>query len=204
MTRSLYGTLGLLAALLLSCSTFAETLPPANQPSPKVGRVVEYDAQVATVGCKRWEVTDTDKDGSIVSQCGDNISYVSAENGNVTKIVSKNGNVMLEFKPRLFSLSFPLEVGKTWQGRYSGYSAYNDAHWDADTTCEVKPPEKVEVPAGKFDAYRIDCVDNWQSMGLNGQTHISSWYAPKVGVTVKVVSTENPEWDYQVTSISEK
>jgi hypothetical protein len=84
MRRSLCGALGLLAAIL-SCPAFAETLPPANKPSPKVGRVIEYDAQVATVGCKRWEVTATDKDGSTTSQCGDNISYISATNGNLTK-----------------------------------------------------------------------------------------------------------------------
>ena len=203
MTQSLCGAMGLLAALL-SCSAFAETLPPANKPTPKVGRVVEYDAQVATVGCKRWEVTDADKDGSIVAQCDDNIAYSSAENGNLTKIVSKGGSVLLEFKPRLFVLSFPLEVGKKWHGKYSGYSAYNDGHWDADASCEVKPPEMVEVPAGQFDAYRIDCVDHWESVGLSGQSHYSSWYAPKVGMIVKLVAVESPEWDYQVTSISEK
>jgi hypothetical protein len=156
------------------------------------------------VGCKRWEVTATDKDGSTTSQCGDNISYISATNGNLTKIVSTSGNTLMEFKPQTFSLSFPLEVGKKWNGKYTAYTAYNDASWNGDTSCEVKSSEIVTVPAGQFDAYRIDCVDNWESGGLSGQAHHSSWYAPKVGATVKFVSAESPEWDFQVTSITEK
>jgi hypothetical protein len=84
MRRLLCGALGLLAAIL-SYPAFAETLPPADKPSPKAG-VIEYDSQVMTQGCKRWEVTATDKDGSIISQCGDNIAYISATNGNLTKV----------------------------------------------------------------------------------------------------------------------
>jgi hypothetical protein len=169
-----------------------------------VGLVIEYDEQVASRGCKRWEVTATDKDGSYISECGDNIAYHSAENGTLTKIVSKSGDTVVEFKPQAFGLSFPLEVGKKWDGKYTGYTAYNGVSWDSDTRCEVKPPEIVTVPAGQFDAYRIDCVHNWTSGGLDGQAHISAWYAPKVGAVVKSVNAESPEWNSQVTSITEK
>jgi hypothetical protein len=203
MTRSLCGALGLLAAIL-SCPVFAETLSPVNKPSPKVGVVIDYDARLATVACKRWEVTAADKDGSTILECGDNIAYVSAANGNMTKIVSKSGETLVEFKPQSFGLSFPLEVGKKWDGKYTGYLASSDTSWDGDASCEVKPPEIVTVPAGQFDAYRIDCVHNWTSGGLDGQAHISAWYAPKVGAVVKSVNAESPEWNSQVTSITEK
>ena len=203
MTRSLCGTLGLLTAIL-SCPAFAETLPPANKPSPKVGRVIEFDAQVMSSGCKRWEVTATDNDGSYIAQCGDNIAYFSNASGNLTKIVSKSGDTLVEFKPQSFALSFPLEVGKKWDGKYTGYTAYNGVSWNSDTSCEVKPPEIVTVPAGQFDAYRVDCVHNWTSGPFDGQAHTSAWFAPKVGATVKFVHAESPELDYQVTSITEK
>jgi hypothetical protein len=203
MRRSLCGALGLLAAIL-SCPAFAETLPPADKPSSKVGDVIEYDARLATVACKRWEVTATNKDGSTVLQCGDNIAYISAANGNLTKIVSKSGNTLVEFDPQPFGVSFPLEVGKKWQGKYTGSSASTGSSWSGDNSCEVKPPEMVKVAAGQFDAYRIDCVDNWRSGVFSGQAHTSAWYAPKVGTTVKFVNAEFPVWDYQVTNITEK
>jgi hypothetical protein len=150
------------------------------------------------------KVTTADSDGSYIAQCGDNITYHSDADGNLTKIVSKRGDTVVEFKPQSFGLSFPLEVGKKWDGKYTGYMAYNDLSWNSDTRCEVKPPEIVTVAAGQFDAYRIDCVHNWTSGPFDGHAHTSAWYAPGVGATVKFVHAESPEWDYQVTSITEK
>jgi hypothetical protein len=134
-----------------------------------VGDVIEYDARLATVACKRLEVTATEKDGSTILQCDDNIAYMSAANGNLTKIVSKSGNTLVEFDPQAFSVSFPLEVGKKWEGKYTGSSAATSSSWSGDNSCEVKPPETVKVPAGQFDAYRIDCVDSWSSGAIVGK-----------------------------------
>jgi len=169
-----------------------------------VGNVVEYDARLATVPCKRWEVTAADQDGSTTLECDGNIAYISVADGNLTKIVSKRGDTLVEFKPQSFGLSFPLETGKKWKGKYTGYAASTGASWDADSSCEVMAPEIVTVPAGQFDAYRIDCLINWTSAPFDGHSHSSTWYAPKVGTIVKSVSAENPEWDFEVTSLTAK
>ena len=110
----------------------------------------------------------------------------------------------MEFKPESFSLSFPLEVGKKWGGKYTGSSAASGTSWDGDARCKVKPAEIVTVPAGQFDAYRIDCVHHWTSGPFDGLAHISAWYAPKVATVVKFVDSESPEWNFQVTNIVEK
>lgn len=203
MRLALCGAFGFFATTL-SLLAFADTLPPAAMPSAKVGDVVEYDARLATVPCKRWEVTDTDKDGSTVLQCDDKLAYISAANGNLTKIVTKGGETLVEFKPYAASISFPLEAGKKWEGKYAGYTAYNGSSWNGDNSCEVKPPEAVKVPAGEFQAYRIDCVDSWTSGPYSGQAHTSAWYSPKAGTTVKFAHAESPEWNYEVTKITEK
>jgi curved DNA-binding protein CbpA len=82
---------------------FAETLPPANKPAPKVGTVIEYDRQLPTVACQRRKVTATDKNGSIILRCGDKIAY--AADGNSKKNVSKSGDTPNpDPKPDSFSL----------------------------------------------------------------------------------------------------
>lgn len=203
MKRSSCCVTGLFAAIV-SWPAVGDPLPPANSVAPKVGDVIEYDERFLTVACKRWEVTAVDKDGSSTAECDGNIAYVGGGDAGLQKIVSKSGATLVEFKPRSFGLSFPLEVGKTWQGKYTGFSAAVGISWDGDASCEVKPVESVTVPAGQFDAYRIDCVTAWTAMGLDGRAHTSTWYAPKVGAVVKTVDAESPQWDSQVTSITLK
>jgi hypothetical protein len=60
------------------------------------------------------------------------------------------------------------------------------------------------VPAGDFEAYRIDCVDSWKLGGATGQAHSSAWYAPKAATVIKYIQTEDPKWNYEVTSITRK
>jgi hypothetical protein len=203
MRVAFFGALRLLAAVS-SPPAFADTLPPATMPTPKVGDAVAYDARFATVPCKRWEVKDTNKEGSIILQCEDKLAYLSAATGNLTKIVSGDGETLVEFKPYSFSISFPLEVGKTWEGKYTGYTADNGYRWSGDNSCAVKGVEVVKVPAGQFEAYRIDCVDNWLLSPYSGQAHTSAWYAPKAGTIVKYRHAEMASWNYEVTSITMK
>jgi hypothetical protein len=203
MRSALCGALSIIASAA-AYPTLADTLPPANKPSPKVGDVVEYDARLATVPCKRWEVKDTNKGGSVLLQCEDKVAYISTDTGLLTKITSGDGKTLVEFKPFAPGMSFPLELGKKWEDKYTGFTAGNGYNWVGDAHCEVRPPENVSVPAGQFEAYRVDCIDNWRLGGLTGQSHTSAWYAPKAGVTVKFSNAESPEWNYEVTGITSK
>ena len=60
-------------------------------------------------------------------------------------------------------LSFPLNVGKTWKLEYTEDHPSNKLHksekWTEQFT--VVGPETVEVPAGKFDAIKIECEGHW-------------------------------------------
>ena len=102
------------------------------------------------------------------------------------------------------SVSFPLQVGKKWEGKYSGYTADNGLRWSGDQSCEVKDVEPVKVPAGEFETYRIDCLDNVQVINKIYPIHTTAWYAPKLGASVKFVNKENPPYDYVVTGFGTK
>lgn len=55
------------------------------------------------------------------------------------------------------------------------------SYFDAD--CEGKGMEKVKVPAGEFDAFRIDCKGRWTLVfggNASGNFQQTLWYAPAV------------------------
>jgi hypothetical protein len=187
-------------ALLCALPAYAEDAPPAEKPTPKVAQVFEYAKRYVTVDCKRWEVKDVNKDGYTLIQCGDYIAYVEAETGTLAKIVKQDGAPVVEFKPHSPTLSFPLQIGKKWQGDYDGYRASASAKWKSHVTCEVKSFETVKVAAGEFQAYRIDCEDAWESTPFHGFSPSVSWYAPKIGSVVKSTNASQSDFDFELTS----
>jgi hypothetical protein len=77
--------------------------------------------------------------------------------------------------PSITILKFPLQVGQTWPGRDFG----------GGNTETIAPQglETVEVPAGRFEAQRVDHHIAYS----NGATDtLSYWYAPGVGM-VKMI-----------------
>ncbi|MCM8598777.1 MAG: hypothetical protein NFW04_08985 [Candidatus Accumulibacter sp.] len=86
-------------------------------------------------------------------------------------------------------LTFPMRVGNK--------SSYDNRPWrDGDgvnsAECEVKAMDKVTVPAGTFDAFRVECEGAWQRMSElqkawvnSGRIEESYWYAPSVNNVVK-------------------
>lgn len=82
-------------------------------------------------------------------------------------------------------LSFPLEVGKKW-------SFIDDFATPAEgrMTCSVVVVgyEKVRVPAGEFDAFKLEAKGDWvvgQEHNFHGHTAWTYWYAPTVRAVVK-------------------
>lgn len=197
MRQVLCSLVGVFTALAFHPALAAD-LPPAEMPTLKVGDAIEYSPRFVNLDCKRWEVTNLNKDGFLTIQCQDKIAYVSPT-GNLSKIVSQDGEKLVEFKPYLPSISFPLTLGKKWEGKYSGYTADNGLRWLGDNSCEVAAVEPVKVPAGDFETYRIDCLDKVDVLGHIYPIHTSAWYAPSIGATVKFVNKENPPYSYDVT-----
>lgn len=186
------------AVLLTPAAAFGAT----PKPSPAVGEVLVYKDRFLTVDCQRWEVTELDRDGYRISQCGDKTAYVDKDTGRVFKIVSDDGYKLVRFKPGLPTLSFPMEEGKTWNDTYEGYTNADGAQWQGDTTCEVEARETVTVAAGEFEAYRIACTDSWSAPPFSGESHSTTWYAPEVGGVVKSVNKQDAKWNMELQAYS--
>jgi hypothetical protein len=115
-------------------------------------------------------------------------------------------------------LNFPLESGKTWNLNFTEHHPNPNFNWLAlDVTYRVVGYETVQVPAGQFNAVKIEAEGQWSqeavprtrvlqsaNLGLgdvamgsriqktgavatSGRLYRAYWYAPEVGRWVKSV-----------------
>lgn len=195
--------IGTLCLAFLSMSCWADGSPRFEKPEvAPFGATIEFVDRVMTVPCKRWQVTEPNTNGIMITQCRNMFMHFSAENDyNPMKLVTNDGDVIVEYKPYYPQVVFPLEVGKKWSGKYNGFATSEDAKWDGNVSCEVKAFEKVKVAAGELDAFRIECVDNWTALFFfSGTINTTRWYAPAAKAVVKQVGDKS-KWDYELAGI---
>ena len=100
-------------------------------------------------------------------------------------------------------LNFPLVAGKTWKSHDLWQKAAGAwGHEDLDYT--VAGVETITVPAGTFDAVKIEANGWWNADNIsvsgpvrakaNASSKISVWYAPKAHAIARI------EWDADVPS----
>ena len=87
-------------------------------------------------------------------------------------------------------LSFPLEVGKQWS--FVNDYVFNDPIFGtlqgrSKNSVAVLGYEKVRVPAGEFDAFKLELKGTWVSPNnpAGGEGDFTYWYAPAVRAVVK-------------------
>ena len=90
------------------------------------------------------------------------------------------------------ALSFPLEVGKRW--RYDSDWVFKPKDSRGSTTVDVAvvAHERIQVPAGEFDAFRLAATGTLRGTSpINsqyaGETTETYWYAPMARAIVKSV-----------------
>lgn len=82
-------------------------------------------------------------------------------------------------------LFFPLSVGKTWEVKYTeDHPNAKHASETFDTRFKVVGPESVEVPAGKFDAIKIEAEGEWTVVTAPTQSATTGAVANQTGTTV--------------------
>ena len=175
----------------------------ASAPSPKVGDVHEFVGAVATIPCSRWEVVPSDDPAVVVSACEKYRMYFKADDHmNLHHVVMPDGSEAVRFEPAYPALEFPLAVGRQWQREYKGHSTIEDIAWDGDVSCEVADFAPVEVTAGRFDAFRIECKDRWKVADAASSVTSTTWYSPEVGGVVKSVNYEDSRWNTELKAWS--
>jgi hypothetical protein len=100
--------------------------------------------------------------------------------------------VIARYDPFLRELSFPLQIGKKWDASADKMLFSNGKHGNFLLKGEVVALEKVTVPAGTFDAYKItlhiDATVSDEDANI-GNTVETIWYAPAVKRYVKYENT---------------
>ena len=70
---------------------------------------------------------------------------------------------------------YPLWVGKSWTQVYN-FKMPNQT-FTSDTRWKVEAREKIKVPAGTFEVYRVTYSDTWNENIM--------WWSPELGIWVK-------------------
>jgi hypothetical protein len=110
------------------------------------------------------------------------------------------------FEPFLSELSFPLKVGKTWDASADKMLFSNGKHGKFNLKAQVVAAEKVTVPAGTFDTYKIvvhlDAIGTDEDANI-GKTEETIWYAPSVKRYVKYENTFSRDGRVRAKDIDE-
>lgn len=140
----------------------------ADSPTYKVTRVTDEHVEVRYASNKNEQIAVLlNADGNPVSQTG----QIGAED--------------IKFVPFAPNFQFPLAPGKKWRGSFRGECGPL-CSFDVDSEYEVRGWERISVPAGSFDALRIDAKDNYKHMfGLTSSGSGSMWLAPEIKRPVK-------------------
>lgn len=195
--------IALIAAFCMGQHALAENPSPTVEeyPAARPGDGFSYVNGVFLVRCNRWKVAETTSAGLIASKCGDNTMYVTADSGNPVMSVNGKQETVAKFTPFYPDTAFPLFVGRKWTGKYSGQEG-SYIKWSGDLTCAATAFESIQVAAGKFDAFRIECTDKWDAgiIFMHGTRKSTRWYAPSVNFVIKSVN-DDAKWDYEAAGL---
>lgn len=105
----------------------------------------------------------------------------------------------MHFAPYYARYAFPLEPGKEWTVDATGENAAAGKRWRYQIKGKALGWEKVRVPAGEFDAIKVEVIAYYQgeevgSRGGSGQSKEIVWFAPAVNSFVKL-EYQDTDWE---------
>jgi hypothetical protein len=171
-----------IAAAALALPVHAQTPPSGDKPTFKVGDRWQWVRTDRRTGAKEAETLRT-----ITSVSPGRVEGTE----NQGKVVITGDYNVLETPdwvrtgdPRF--IDFPLAMGKKWSFKFEqkGTNAPAATRWQYDA--EVVAVEKVKVPAGEFEAYKVSYRGFWNAAGgASGSATLVSWYAPAARASVR-------------------
>jgi hypothetical protein len=180
----------LLAGLCLTVATGVSYAQTAQQPVLRAGdqwQFVQYWAVPSTEPNRHWKIVSVSRD-----------LIEGTENGEPLRMTPNLGVIEspreLNTNPQF--LSFPLEVGKRWTYSTDWLYKSKGSKGRMDAEVRVAGYEKVRVPAGEFDAFRLEARNVFKGRSgigsiIDAESQISYWYAPAARAIVKSVN-RNP------------
>lgn len=145
-------------------------------------------------GVYRYEVKSADASGVVVDVTRDNqrvetLVYAPGWNPREAPLP---GMSTLRFNPPLPEYAYPLEPGKSWSSFVESNDPATGRTYRTQVQARVVGWERIQVPAGAFDALRIQRYIFAGNMGgFQTQEEISQtdWYVPAVQRAVRFDST---------------
>ena len=177
--------LALLAFSVLfgSAAAAQDTIKSAEVPTIKVGDRWKYEQSDRRTGVKESEL-----DRHVTAVTATQIEGTE----NDSKLIMTLDLSVMESSTSVVSgeakaLSFPLEIGKKWSYKTSFASKTNGNKGRWELEAAVVAIERVKVPAGEFDAFKVEYKGFWNndSTRRNGRLVLSNWYAPSARCVVK-------------------
>jgi len=169
----------------LAAAAFAQSAAPrAELPTVKVGDRWKFDQNDRRTGLKEneWSRTVTAVSASQIEGTENDGKFIWTSDLNTVE----SSTAVITGDARF--LKFPLEVGKKWDFKYNFASKVGPAkgRWQLDAA--IVAYEKVKVPAGEFDAFKIEYKGSWNNdtNGRNGRLMQTTWFAPAARAAVKV------------------
>jgi len=183
----------LLWLLVASISpSYAQVPSRAEVPDVRVGDNWVIQNRNARTGELQQELDLTvtgvsDTSITTVSPDGQSRTYTREWN----QVETKNGEaVTFSAKPSFQLLQFPIEVGRKWDVRWEQVTPRQFTKWQGQAV--VKGVESVSVPAGTFNAFRIEFEASYNgeargggSSRWTGRRTQTIWYAPDAKRTVR-------------------
>ncbi|MGH7767831.1 MAG: hypothetical protein ACREQP_10285, partial [Candidatus Binatia bacterium] len=120
-----------------------------------------------------------EKSPSYVLAIGKNEYPHAKDNLGVLATIS-GGKTINKNDPPSLPLAWPLEAGKQWRNSYVSEDAERKRTQRIDTEVVVAALEEVRVPAGIFEAFRVETYDT-----QTGELISEQWYAPRARWFVK-------------------
>jgi hypothetical protein len=93
----------------------------------------------------------------------------------------QGGKVTLKRTPAFEHFSWPIYVGKEWRSTYLAENITEKSSQNFDYRLVVSGMEKVQVPAGHFDTYKIETYNFY-----SGNLAVEYWYSPETKWFVKL------------------
>ena len=193
--RAVAGRVTTALALLLAAAAAAQPAP-AELPEVRVGDTWEYQRtdlwKKAVVSDRVSRVVQVGVDGDADRYAVETVDAGGAQQAVRAVFRRDLGQVQAgaqKFEPVLQEYAFPLRVGKKWTSRNGARNVDLNGAYTQSVRFEVLAWESITVPAGRFDAYKIEArgtyVNNDGRNTFGGRTYGLYWYAPAVRRAVR-------------------
>ena len=194
-----------LGALVTFAGCAAPSLPPpvgapvsVSAPQAKVGDYWEYAVRDGYTGLPRGvyryavEVVEGERVVVEVTHEGrhiDTLEYPRAWNARELPLT---GTERFRYEPAYIAYSYPLEAGKSWKAVLDATNVGTGRRYRSFVYGKVVGWERIKVPAGEFDALRIErrlYAGNMEGYRTQEEVTETDWYVPSVGRAVRTQSS---------------